>query len=227
MSHSQFEPFEPLKPYLDELERSATHLSAAQRAEWREEARQHLEQTAIAAEELGIDPKEAIEAAIRRFGDAKQLGAAMDESSLSGSMGSHGAILRLGMPLILAMTALIGIANAYVLTDSPVAYRWLQIAGFASFAAVPVLAGRFIGKHLARSRRKRSTVLAMLSVVGISLPIAGVLLVPFLGTSVEGAVVSYPAIAAWLLLTATSMAVSCQRNHLPSNSGDGTKNSVA
>jgi hypothetical protein len=63
-----------VEAYLDELERPLAHLPASERREWREEARQHLLSLAAAHEELGASPQEAVDAAVREFGDPGRIG---------------------------------------------------------------------------------------------------------------------------------------------------------
>src|SRR5947209_3644884 len=67
-----------LDEYLDRLSEPVTVLSAREQQEWREEARQHLLCLAAAYEELGSSPEEALEAALRQFGDARQIGRRLD-----------------------------------------------------------------------------------------------------------------------------------------------------
>jgi hypothetical protein len=63
-----------LEEYLDQLERPLTALSPTARREWREEAHEHLQSLIAAHEELGSSPEEAVEAAVRQFGDAARIG---------------------------------------------------------------------------------------------------------------------------------------------------------
>lgn len=63
-----------LEQYLDRLEEPLAAFPSEVRAEWREEARQHLLHLIAAYEELGTPPDEAVQAAIRQFGDPEHIG---------------------------------------------------------------------------------------------------------------------------------------------------------
>jgi uncharacterized membrane protein len=63
----------PLDEFLDQLERPLHRLSVSERQEWREEARQHLVYLAEAHEELGASPDEALQAAMRQFGNPQRI----------------------------------------------------------------------------------------------------------------------------------------------------------
>jgi hypothetical protein len=62
-----------LESYLDTLEKSLENLSETERAEWREEMRQHLTVLYDEARQLGISEEVAIQKAITKFGKAKSL----------------------------------------------------------------------------------------------------------------------------------------------------------
>ena len=141
-----------LEHYLDEMERPLTRLSAETRREWREEARQHLLDLVAAHEELGASPQEAMEAALRQFGDARQIGRQLQRAAQEQTMGP-GAALALFSPLLIAAILLLtGCAYAYVLSGSLLAYTVLQWAGVGAFLAVPILGGWRVGRR--RSARR-------------------------------------------------------------------------
>jgi hypothetical protein len=62
-----------LERYLDQLEVPLAQLPGAERAAWREEARQHVLCLVAAHEELGAEPDAALEMALQQFGDAERL----------------------------------------------------------------------------------------------------------------------------------------------------------
>lgn len=76
-----------LEAYLDECEAPLAPLPAAERGEWRDEARQHLLALAAAHIELGMSEEAAVEAALRQFGEplplGKKLAAAMRRTGCS------------------------------------------------------------------------------------------------------------------------------------------------
>lgn len=76
MNHSR------LEQYLDEVSRPLTPLGETARREWREEARQHLDDLVAAHAELGASENEAIEAALHQFGDAAKIGRAVRRESV-------------------------------------------------------------------------------------------------------------------------------------------------
>jgi len=191
--------------YLDTVEQSLRFLPQTERAEWREEARQHLQEIARAEEELGLSPEEARKEAMRLFGDAAQIGQRMAQSTVQRpSLGQSAAAL-FSRPLIVAMPLLIGLAYAYVSNDSPLYFRALQGGCILAFVLVPILGGRCVGKYL-RSGPMRLSAIVGSSVVGFfSLLVASVLLVPVLGTTVEGAVLDFRLGMLWLPLTFGSL----------------------
>ena len=72
------------------LEEVSQHVSASQREEWREEARQHLDALIVAHQELGLSHREAVEAALISFGAAKAIGERLEKES--------GGLLRRTLP---------------------------------------------------------------------------------------------------------------------------------
>jgi hypothetical protein len=76
-----------LEAYLDECEAPLARLPVTERDEWRDEARQHLLALVEAHLELGRSEEEAVEAALRQFGEPRRLGkrlaAAMHRTSCS------------------------------------------------------------------------------------------------------------------------------------------------
>jgi hypothetical protein len=67
-----------LERYLEEV---AHPVSAERRTEWIEETRQHLEQLATSYEELGMEHDVAVEAALRSFGEAREVGRAVERET--------------------------------------------------------------------------------------------------------------------------------------------------
>jgi hypothetical protein len=175
-----------LERYLEELERPLTALTPEARAEWREEARQHLAALAAAHEELGSSPEEAVEAALRQFGDARQIGRQVQQSSPEGLQkgGSWRAIgrayLLFSAPLMAGIIAMIGFGYAYVLSLNPAALDAMRVAGACAFVAVPVAGGWRVGRRMP-GRRPGMHLLAALALSFFAVPIAGVFLHPALG----------------------------------------------
>ena len=64
----------PLEVYLDECEAPLARLPETERAGWRDEAQQHLVALVEAHIELGASEEEAVEAALRQFGEPNRLG---------------------------------------------------------------------------------------------------------------------------------------------------------
>ena len=194
----------PFESYLDTVEQSLRSLPKTERAEWREEAWQHLQDIVRAEEELGLTPEKAQGEAMRLFGDATQIGQQMAQSTVPRpSLGRTAALF--SRPLIVAMLLLIGLGYAYVFTDSPLCFRALQCGGVLAFVLVPIFGGRCVGKHL-RSGPSQQSAIAGLTIVGFcSLPVASVLLVPALDTTVEGAALDFRLGVLWLPLTLCSL----------------------
>jgi len=191
--------------YLDTVEQSLRSLPQTERAEWREEARQHLQEIARAEEELGLSSEEARKEAMRLFGDAAQIGQRMAQSTVRRPCPGQTAVALFSRPLIVAMLLLIGLAYAYVSTDSPLYFRALQCGCVLAFLLVPILGGRYVGSHL-RSGPSQLSAITGLTLVGFcSLPVASVLLVPALGTTVEGAALDFRLGILWLPLTLCSL----------------------
>lgn len=63
-----------LEAYLDECEVPLARLPVTERAEWRDEARQHLLALVEAHLEFGASEEEAIETALQQFGEPRRLG---------------------------------------------------------------------------------------------------------------------------------------------------------
>ncbi len=191
--------------YLDTVEQSLRALPQTERAEWREEARQHLQEIAHAEEELGLTPEEARMEAIRLFGDAAQIGQRLAQSAVQRPSPGRTAAALFSRPLIVAMLLLIGLAYAYVFTESPLCFRALQCGCVLAFVLVPILGGRYVGKYLHSGPSQLSAITGLTIVGFCSLPVASVLLVPALGTTVEGAVLDFRLGVLWLPLTLCSL----------------------
>jgi hypothetical protein len=195
----------PFEPYLDMLEQSLRLLSPEERAEWREEARQHLVEIARAEEELGLSPEEAAAAAMRQFGNPTQIGRRLAQSVECDPLKARTAVTLFSGPLIVAMLLLIGLAYAYVLTDSPVLFRALQLGGALAFLLAPTLGGWRVGRRL-RPGQSSLTVALGLTLIGLlTLPIAGVLLVPARGAPLEGTAMDFRWGLLWFPLTFLSL----------------------
>jgi hypothetical protein len=87
-----------LEAYLDEIEAHLAHLSGPERREWREEAAQHLQALADAEEELGLSRPQAEEAALRRFGQARQIGELLGEATKAPARRRATAMLASALP---------------------------------------------------------------------------------------------------------------------------------
>ncbi|MCW3096534.1 MAG: hypothetical protein JWL77_2152 [Chthonomonadaceae bacterium] len=191
--------------YLDTLEHSLRSLPQAERAEWREEARQHLQEIARAAEEMGLAPDEARAEAMRLFGDAAQIGQRMAQSTEQGRHRGRAAATLFSGPLIVAMLLLIGLAYAYVSTDSPLLFHVLQCGCALAFVLVPILGGRRVGKYLRPGPSLLPAAMGLTLIGLLSMPITGVLLVPVLGAPVDHAVVDFRWGLLWLPLAGFSL----------------------
>lgn len=191
----------PFESYLDVVEQSLHALPGTERAEWREEARQHLQEIACAAEEIGLTPDAARAEAMRLFGNAEQIGQRLAQSPGRSTVPGRTPAALFSGPLVIAMLLLIGLAYAYVLTDSPLLFCGLQFGGALSFFLVPILGGRRVGKQFRARSANLFSVSGLILVGLLSLPISGVLLVPALGAPVDGAALDFRWGVLWLPLT--------------------------
>ena len=175
-----------LEQYLDELERPLTALTPEARADWREEARQHLLALAAAHEELGTPPEEAAEAALRQFGDAQQIGRQVQQFApehlrKEGGWRAIGqAYLLFSVPLMLGIIAMTGCYYAYVFSGGLFSLDALRIAGVCAFVLVPLLGGWRVGTRMP-GRRLGWRLSAAIALSIFAIPVAAVFLNPALG----------------------------------------------
>lgn len=202
----------PFEPYLDVQEQYLQLLSQEERADWREEARQHLQDIARAEEELGFTHDEATVRAMRKFGDAAQIGRQMARSTQSDPLRGRKAAALFSGPLVIAMLLLIGVANAYVLTDSPRLFLCLQVASVLSFVSVPILGGLRVGRSLRPGQSYLPVAVGLILTGLFFLPIAGVLLEPILYKRVGGEALDFRWALLWLPLTLFSLMLSRRRD---------------
>lgn len=137
---------------------------------------------ARAHEELGLAADEAVTAALRSFGNAEQIGRGVARNSGRELLKGRKAVTLFSIPLMAIHVLMIGIAYAYVLSDSPFWLKMLQGGGVASFFSVPVIGGWMVARRL-RPHQSPLSVLPALTLAGIGFsPIASVLLIPAFGT---------------------------------------------
>lgn len=195
----------PLEQYLNELERSSGDLSSQERTEWREEVRQHLMEMARAHEAVGLSPEEAMTAALRDFGNARQIGSRAAECSGKGLLCGKTAVALFSVPMMAIMALMIGIAYAYVLTDSLFFLRCLQIGGITSFLTIPVLGGWCAARKIRRNQSALPVLSALtFAALGFS-PVASVLLIPAFGSPFGGATPDLRLGLLWLPLIGLSV----------------------
>lgn len=200
-----------LDSYLNVLENGLAFLPMEERREWREEARQHLLELAAAHENLGLPPDKALQAALQQFGSAEQIGRQM-ACSVNPSLTGRVAVSLFSAPLIAAMLLLIGLAYAYVLTDSRLLFTWLQGVGTSAFLLVPTLGGWRVGLRLS-PRQASLPVLRALALAGIGFfPIASVMLAPALGSPLDGAAPELGWGLLWFPLCGLSLCLARLRN---------------
>jgi hypothetical protein len=206
----------PLEPYLNALEQSLQMLPKAERQEWREEARQHLLDIARAHEELGQTPEEALTVAMQQFGNPTQIGRQMAHCTDSAPLKWKTAITLFSVPLMMSMVLLIGLAYAYVLTDSPPLLGCLQLGGVIAFITAPILGGWRVGKRMHPDQSPTPIFLALTLILLLFLPVASVLLVPALGVSPERAITLCWGVL-WLPMTCLTLFLTRRRSaHKPS-----------
>jgi hypothetical protein len=133
-----------LEQYLEEI---AQPVSAYHRAEWREEARQHIEALVTAHEELGLRHEEAVEAALRSFGEATGIGKSVERESsvciLRRAIGQ--GIWRFGLPVLACFLPMaFGIA-VFGFVGSEVYLTTLRTMGSVLLILAPVLGGWNVG----------------------------------------------------------------------------------
>jgi len=129
-----------LEKYLDEVTRP---VAPAQRAEWQEEAQQHLDALVAAHEELGLSREEAVEAAIGSFGEAKQIGKSIERES-SGSTFRQAVgkgILRFALPVLACFFPMACAAALFGVVGGEAYLATLRMAGGVLLVLTPVLGG--------------------------------------------------------------------------------------
>ena len=65
---------EPVERFYEQFNRQIARMPQVERSELQLELRQHLDGLVAAYEEIGCSPEEAVESALRRFGDPKKIG---------------------------------------------------------------------------------------------------------------------------------------------------------
>jgi hypothetical protein len=170
-----------LEQYLDELERPLAGLSEGVRSEWREEARQHVLGLAAAHEELGSSPDEALEAALRQFGNARRIGEQVRQFSLGQDLDGKTAFTLFSAPVIVTLILMIGLNYWYAWSSSDAALRAMALTGAQMFIAVPVIGGWRVGRRIRTARRKMRPLCGLLLSVLLSVPIASLYVLPILG----------------------------------------------
>ncbi|MBC7806728.1 MAG: hypothetical protein H7145_11305 [Akkermansiaceae bacterium] len=139
MSHNLLEKAPELDNYLSTLDKEIKDLSVDERATVREELRQHLDAMIAAEEELGASPSIAVDAALEKFGNAKELGRRLRvESEQNLVPASLRNVLAVFVVALLAQATLLGVAG-----------EWLGPAG--RVAAMAIL-GLGVGMYAEKRR---------------------------------------------------------------------------
>jgi hypothetical protein len=139
-----------LDEYLDECEAPLARLPITERDEWRDEARQHLLALVEAHVELGVSEEEAVEAALRQFGEPRQLGkklaAALRRTGCSRAEAHRRGVFawtlawNLGFAVLAASRLLLTPPEAGTGPWGPAATAWSVAGGAAVWAMGHVLA---------------------------------------------------------------------------------------
>lgn len=147
-----------LDQYLDSLEKPLSQLTPYERQEWRTEAAQHITHLAEAHEELGLSQREALEEAIRQFGDAKIVAQRLRQETANRRVSFHPlqAITAALLVLMLAQVGvlmLMGVLSAINIRAGQILpYSVLCIASFALYLGGPIVGGLLLGRQLPRWR---------------------------------------------------------------------------
>lgn len=150
-----------LEAYLDECEAPLARCTGTERAEWRDEARQHLIALMELHVELGASEEEALEAALRQFGEpgrlGKKLATAMHRTGSPSAGSHHRGIVAwtlawdLGFAVIAITRLLWTPPDAGNGSWGPAATAWSMTGAAAICVAGHLLAkgmlGRAAGKH--------------------------------------------------------------------------------
>lgn len=137
-----------LDDYVQRLNAQLRKMSPQERAEVNQELRQHLEAQAKAHEELGATPAEAMQAALRSFGDPTKIGRQMYQEWRRASPSDLSGVLRTMGWLFLSVLCLMPVAALLHLVFPASPARALNAAlQCLALVGVPLRVGALVGKR--------------------------------------------------------------------------------
>ena len=138
-----------LDHYIETIEARLKSLSPARRQEEMQEIRQHLEALVAGHRIAGLSEDEAVEAAIRQFGHAEQVGQELSKASRWQGMRSF------WLPLVYILTVAVNLV-IFAINDNPDTWFAKLVMAFSLPAGILALGVAEVVQNYWRARNKQT-----------------------------------------------------------------------